>query len=143
MRIKLLGMRFIFEVDWPTIKYGYVGRPLIPKTKQIVINECYGGFGLSDKAIERYAELKGITLEQRNSKWITNGHDYYQDGKLFTARDLARDDKVLIQVVYELKEEANDWASYLKIVEIPGEVDWQIQEYDGSEWISEKHRTWS
>ena len=30
-----------------------------------------------------------------------------------------------------------------KIVEIPADVEWQIQEYDGMEWVAEKHRTWS
>ena len=29
---------------------------------KIVINRCYGGFGLSHKAVMRYAELKGIKL---------------------------------------------------------------------------------
>ena len=29
---------------------------------KIVYNGCYGGFGLSDRAIRRYAEIKGITL---------------------------------------------------------------------------------
>ena len=27
-------------------------------------------------------------------------------------------------------------------VEIPDDVEWQIEEYDGTEHISEKHRTW-
>lgn len=29
-----------------------------------------------------------------------------------------------------------------KVVEIPSDVDWTIEEYDGSETIVEKHRTW-
>jgi hypothetical protein len=31
----------------------------------------------------------------------------------------------------------------LKVVEIPDDVQWQIEEYDGKEWIAEKHRTWN
>jgi hypothetical protein len=31
----------------------------------------------------------------------------------------------------------------LKIVEIPAEIDWQVDQHDGLEWISEKHRTWN
>lgn len=31
-------------------------------TRKVVINKCYGGFGLSHKAVMRYAELKGIKL---------------------------------------------------------------------------------
>lgn len=30
--------------------------------QKIVINRCYGGFGLSEAAIKRYAEIKGLTL---------------------------------------------------------------------------------
>lgn len=30
-------------------------------TRRVVINKCYGGFGLSHKAVMRYAELKGLT----------------------------------------------------------------------------------
>ena len=30
----------------------------------------------------------------------------------------------------------------LKVVEIPDGVDWEIEEYDGEEWVSEKHRVW-
>ena len=112
-------------------------------TRQIVINQCYGGFGISDQAIEQYARLKGIDLERRDSKWNKNGYDYYHKGKFFTLNNIERDDPVLIQLVKEMGESANDWASHLKIVEIPGDVDWQIQEYDGMEWVSEKHRTWS
>ena len=29
-----------------------------------------------------------------------------------------------------------------KIVEIPEDVDWQIEDYFGDEWVAETHRTW-
>ena len=32
--------------------------------------------------------------------------------------------------------------SELKIVDIPEDVDWYIEEYDGREWVAERHRTW-
>jgi hypothetical protein len=38
---------------------------------------------------------------------------------------------------------ANGLHANLKIVEIPGDIEWLVQEYDGAEWIAEKHRTWS
>ena len=50
--------------------------------------------------------------------------------------------KEKIQVVEELGEEANTPASKLKIVEIPDDVEWEIEEYDGIEWVAEKHRVW-
>lgn len=92
--------------------------------RQIVINSDYGGFGLSDEAEERYKAMAGITDE---NWWCV---------------DIERDDPYLIQIVREMGEKANGRFSKLKIVEIPGDVDWEIAEYDGNEWVAEKHRTW-
>jgi hypothetical protein len=92
--------------------------------RRIVINKQHGGFGLSDIAEARYCELAGIDVEK------------------FSTYDLARDDPYLIQTIRELGETANSRFSTLKIVEIPGEVEWEIGEYDGLEWVAEKHRTW-
>jgi hypothetical protein len=55
---------------------------------------------------------------------------------------LLTSDPVLVQVVRELGKRANSRYSDLKIVEIPADVEWQINEYDGVEWVAEKHRTW-
>lgn len=30
----------------------------------------------------------------------------------------------------------------LILEDIPDDVEWEIEEYDGLEWVSEKHRTW-
>jgi hypothetical protein len=30
----------------------------------------------------------------------------------------------------------------LKVVEVPDEVSWHIQDYDGKEWVAEDHRIW-
>ena len=94
---------------------------------KVVINNCYGGFSLSDAGIARYLELKGIEVPDKS----------------FYDRDIPRDDAVLIQVVEELGDAANGFAADLKIVDIPDDVDWEIEEYDGNEWVAEKHRTWS
>jgi hypothetical protein len=40
-------------------------------------------------------------------------------------------------------EMVNGRFSNLKIVEIPDDVEWQIDDYDGMETIHEKHRMWS
>ena len=69
-------------------------------------------------------------------------NEKYRD-QTFCDRDIRRNDPLLIQVVEEMGEKANDRYSELKIVEIPDDVEWQIDEYDGAEWIAEKHRTWS
>jgi len=93
--------------------------------RSVVINNCYGGFGLSDTAISEYKKLAGIT-----------DPDWYD-------RTVARDDPYLVKIVRELGATANGGYADLKIVEIPGDVKWCINEYDGNEWIAEEHRTWS
>jgi hypothetical protein len=43
---------------------------------KIVINVCHGGFGLSEKGIDRYIELKGLKLyKHKDEGWDT--HSYY------------------------------------------------------------------
>ncbi|MCU0289421.1 MAG: hypothetical protein MUF15_23865 [Acidobacteria bacterium] len=90
---------------------------------KIVINSCFGGFGLSSLAIKKYCELIG-----------KNKVDIY---------DIPRDDKNLIKIVEELGAKASGKSSNLRIVNIPDDVEWEIEEHDGIEWVSEKHRTWN
>lgn len=90
----------------------------------VVINICYGGFGLSDRAIREYRQMAGIT----DPNWYD--------------RDVPRDDPYLIKIVRDLGMAANGAHANLKIVEVPPDVEWQIEEYDGNEWVAEKHRTW-
>lgn len=54
-----------------------------------------------------------------------------------------RTDPHLIQVVEEMGSDADGACAKLAIVEIPDGVEWEIDEYDGNESISEKHRSWS
>ena len=45
---------------------------------KIVINSCFGGFGLSEAAVMRYAEIKGITIYPENEKFSSLcGPTYY------------------------------------------------------------------
>jgi hypothetical protein len=139
---------------------------------KIVINACYGGFGLSHEAVMRYCEIKGITVypEQGKDYWkfwtywlfkpedrieVKEHEDFYKmpieeraaynkahSEQTIYERDIERDDSALIQVVEELGAAACGANAELAVVEIPDGIDWQIEEYDGSEWIAEKHRTW-
>lgn len=137
---------------------------------KVVINRCYGGFGLSEKAIRRYLEIKDQKVWVEPDKWDNtywlvapedrmnrkSGEDFYSmsiedriqhnrklSEETFYYGNVERDDPVLVQVVEELGKEANGNCAKLEIVEIPDDVDWEIDEYDGIEHIAEKHRTWS
>jgi hypothetical protein len=114
---------------------------------KVVINRCYGGFGLSDEAVLRYAEIKGINLVRSEkyewfSSWYVDGIE--DDNHLFVLDDFldARTDPTLVQVVEELGRRANSNASDLAVVEIPDGVEWHIAEHDGLEHVAENHRTW-
>lgn len=70
-------------------------------------------------------------------------NNYPGDETYWSSRDLERDDPVLVEVVKELGKAANGGCADLKIVEIPSDVSFKIEEYDGNEWVAETHRTWS
>lgn len=104
---------------------------------KLVINTCFGGFGLSKKAVRRIASLKGLAVFGNTKR--------EQDILLDLEMDLCdrREDSALVQTVYELGKEANGEYAQLKIVEIPDGVDFYIHDYDGVESIHETHRSWS
>lgn len=141
---------------------------------KVVINTCFGGYGLSNAAIQRYADIKGITLypetdsELRDATtyWtvpageraavLKNDQAFYKMSmedriihndnyrlETFNINDVARDDATLVLVVEALVEEADGYYAELSVVEIPDDVEWDIEEYDGKEHIAERHRTWS
>ena len=128
---------------------------------KIVINRCYGGFGLSEKAVMRYAELAGMTLYPEKTEF--GDIQYYKVPKkefdkiksenpnaykvhnslMFFESFIKRNDPLLIQVVEELGIEADGYLAELKVVKIPNDILWKIKDYDGMETIVEHHRSWS
>jgi len=129
---------------------------------KIVINECYGGFGLSNEAILRLLDLGSDyvkTIEPRDyygkdwEKRFQNDLDgkrswgpIIKDGKIvldeYRDQD-ARNCPFLIQVVEEMGEASFGNFAKLKIIEVPDDLDLEIDNYDGVEHIAEAHRTWS
>lgn len=111
---------------------------------KIVINSWYGGFCLSDEAIRLYAKLAGIVLVEAQSDFC--GTEFYcdtvSDETYFSYYDIERDDGFLIEVCETLGDAANGRYAKLKVVEIPDDTKWELCNYDGREWIAEKHRTW-
>jgi hypothetical protein len=120
------------------------------KTMKIVINKCFGGFGLSDKAIELYFEKKGqkvwTVAEKYHTAHYTVDPADYPTGELdehyWTNYDIERTDTVLVDVVETLGAEADGKYASLSVVEIPDGISYEIGEYDGIEHIAETHRTW-
>lgn len=112
--------------------------------KKIVINSRHGGFGLSAAAVHMYADLAKINLVKLENGCLTHHYvDSISDDNYFHERDIPRDCAHLVRTVELLGALANSAYSELKVVEIPDDVEWQISEYDGVEWIAEKHRVWN
>jgi len=104
------------------------------KMQKIVINRCFGGFGLSGIAQKRYFEL-----EHKPAGEYDKQYDCWSEWQPW---DVHRDDYNLVRVVEELGEASWGYGSELKVVEVPEGVDWYIHYYDGVEQVHETHRSW-
>ena len=139
---------------------------------KIVINRCYGGFGISHEGMMRYFEIKGqkVWPEQSKDLWkfwtywtvppenrpeSKEGDDFYKlpleeraaynkahSELTLYERNISRNDPALVQMVEELGKKADGEHAELVIVEIPNDISWDIAEYDGMERVEEKHRAW-
>lgn len=127
---------------------------------KVILNKCFGGFGLSKDAYELYAEKKGIEVYEYYQD-LELGFDYFTKDssslcKFYFVKDFGegiklndeeynkyclylsseyRFDKTLIEVVEELGEKANGNFAELEVVEIPDNSFYKIDEYDGVETI--------
>lgn len=96
---------------------------------KIAINTCFGGFGLSREAYE----FLGI-------EW--DGYGYASRTEFDVHSIESRTNPKLIECIETLGEKANGNCASLKVVDIPDNVNWIINEYDGNETIEEVHRIW-
>ena len=139
---------------------------------KVVVNRCFGGFELSDKAIEMIMNRKGLECFRykqtgysfRDGVEKYTRCDSFEDnfGCYYSTKDLGeetnkipneyhwyynskleRTDSDLIAVIEEIGEEkASGRFANLEVVEIPDDVNWEIEDYDGIETIHEVHRSW-
>jgi len=116
------------------------------KTIKVVINNSFGGFGLSKKAILRMRELgsdwaKRVLFKGDKHPWYNYINDI-PDGNYYMAasssekdiwEDIERDDPVLVQVVEELGgTEASGFSAKLEVEIINYELEIENY-YDGKE----------
>lgn len=103
---------------------------------KIVINACYGGFGLSDAAVRLARKLSG------NPKWmdITIKGEIGPNGRRspYTTEvdpDEIRTDPILVEVVETLAGGASDEGAYLVTVDVKPGTRYRIRDYDGNEYV--------
>ena len=120
---------------------------------KVVVNRCYGGFGLSLKGLTLWCQKKDYSLVKSEGGYFfaysdlpfNGGTLVYDEGledKLISDDYIDRNDLDLVAVVEELGVEANGDCASLRVVEIPDDVAWHISNYDGMEHVAENHRTW-
>lgn len=138
---------------------------------KVVINKCFGGFGLSEAGTRDYWERKGKQVFAVGTSWLLKSYfdaplppefalpegelfmkrdhqEYENYNKWYSAhslydRDIERNDPDLVAVIESLGEAASGECAALVVVEIPDDVNWEIAEYVGNEHVAEKRRTWS
>lgn len=129
---------------------------------KIVINKCWGGFGLSKKAVMRLHKLGCKHVEEQTREQFFGNSTIddtieKQDKTLKMLQMPMKNDIILsdehrsdnrscpflVKVVEEMGEKASGEHSNLKIIEIPDDIKYTLEDYDGMEHIAEKHRTWS
>ena len=82
---------------------------------KLVINRCYGGFGLSEKAESILLMILG------------------EDG----SNEMERHNPIFVALVENMGEAVNGSFAKLEVVEIEDGLDYDIEEYDGYESVSE------
>lgn len=92
---------------------------------KIVINTQYGGFCVKDCMKKHFPELR----------WEFEGQISWN-----RSHESLRTSQIIIDAI-ESGQDVGDNCK-LKVVEIPDGIEYTIEEYDGVEWIAEKHRTW-
>ena len=92
---------------------------------KVVVNNCYGGFGLSDEAMS--------LMDRRDPSWRDRGN---ADPVLF------RSDGILVSVVEELGPSACGMYAELSIIEIPDGIEYDIMDDDGLELVVERGHYW-
>jgi len=117
--------------------------------RRIAINIDWYDLALSHEAVMRYVELAGFKIKVECDRKVHGAAEYYSYFYLdshpwWPNSDIPRDDENLIRTIEELELEKSAMYGKIKIVEIPADVEWQIECEDspGCEWIAEKHRTW-
>lgn len=139
-------------------------------TRRVVINKCFGGFGLSPEAERALVGKCEHTTLMEPAEYYGNRPGWEKDferdttdkdrirlgfgpqvvdGKIiidehrstYQSAD-ARACPALIDVVQRLGKRAAGMHAELVVVEIPADVKWGIHEYDGLEHVEEDHRTW-
>jgi hypothetical protein len=105
------------------------------KIMKVLVNECYGGYGISTEAGKLWLERKAIPYE------------IYEDGfhlivfingkKEYMRNYISRTDETLIEIFEDKGSKfVSGDLSEVALIEIPDGCEYDIHEYDGTEYIN-------
>ena len=131
---------------------------------KLVINKCFGGFGVSKEALYELIKRKAkcvekIPIDEYSGRWREafskecskfmdmwgNQYGILSDKKYIYSINgtyLLRADKDLIEVVETMGVFADGFFAELKIVEVPDNIDLEWDEHDGFETVHESYSSW-
>lgn len=132
---------------------------------KVVINKGFHQFGLSLEALRKmfgdvYVYQHDLLLDlyfrqdslvdrgSCSNNFIYSTHDYGKETLnikeehriYFDTIDRSLDK--LVSIVEEMGEKAGSYGVFLSVIEIPDNVNWEIEEFDGQERIREVGRIW-
>lgn len=85
---------------------------------KIVLNKNFGGFEIPKAVYKKMRDLFWFDEKQTD--------------------ELTRTDEKFVKAVEECQKEGT--SGYLRVIEIPDDMDWEIFDYDGLEYVYDKHR---
>lgn len=138
---------------------------------KVILNKCYGGFGISPEGYKLYCQKKNIPCyfyeavplkdnrigykkiktpdhldycltEDFGDSFESKAGENSEFKKMLYLDSEYREDPVLIEVVEELGEKANGRYANLVVVDIPDGLDYVIDDYDGIETLHERVKEW-
>ena len=119
--------------------------------QRILINNCFGGFAMSDAALHWLIDNKGWSIasyseiQARTSRGDTFNYTFSDTMQVFSHKDVFNDrtDDDILDCFDALgTEQFSGNYSLVAAVDVPADVKWSIEDYDGNEHIAEVHRTW-
>lgn len=137
---------------------------------KVVINKSYGEFRLSlallDRAIKENKTSLFKTYKYGDTQFTHDWSNFVKHSLTKTYRgyktdsyesclydekskvlykhnyEIIRHDPNLVELVETMGKDASGMFSNVAVIEIPDGIEYEVEEYDGKEWIAEKHRTW-
>ncbi len=122
----------LIELGIPVRKYvtrdksGSSAKKALGPTEKLIFDTAVSGLPRTEDEVIELDVLRDFGTNRYLDLW-THAH---------------RSDPLLVSVVEELGQDASGPRAHLVVIEIPDDVQYEICDFAGKEWVAEKHRTW-